>query len=353
MFYIRHAGPFVHVHKIRPMTNTKCANTQTLFHYYPTKEESSLVDKQPRTMKHSARTTLVLFSLIVTILVNEIWTNPRDSVVIKDDCAFSAQTESSSSKLPLSSSSQLPNRLTFNYHTNLLQNVSSLKGKNRILALNLNHTIHAFREAWNESDVMVAFLTDEDCHDTIEMVEPRLLSAFHNETNGSHKSDICRIMDLYLYGGYYLDNDLFVVNVPQFPNHVTFSSVLELKHLRFFQAFTASSPGHPIFKETIDLMVEYYVDGLNPRSLGQKNNNMGTWTLREGQKRAVAKHPKLAMDIWMLHEVNLEDFPNEWFSEHFRDKNWRMYNFCVADMMSDKLIFRSRVGKDLVTEMGW
>mgnify|MGYP000002883985 CR=1 FL=1 len=100
-------------------------------------------------------------------------------------------------------------------------------------------------------------------------------------------------------------------------------------------------------------MVDYYVNKLDPTRIGYLKINMGTWTLREGYKQAVTKNPELSHEIHFLQEINLQDFQKEWFPEHFRDQHWRMYNFAVVDLLLDKLIFRARLGIDLVKRMGW
>ena len=93
------------------------------------------------------------------------------------------------------------------------------------------------------------------------------------------KADICRVAELYLYGGYYFDIDIGVVKPldvdalpipteilePTWNLHsikknrleqaekddiATFVTVVN-KQGRFFQAFTASMPRHPVLKRSL------------------------------------------------------------------------------------------------------
>lgn len=298
-----------------------------------------------------AATVLLIFVLAVNLFNMEF--------LRQQSCRHDPQTMSQKKKT--TTAHVIPHRLTFNFHTNLWKTeLSELDRSNRMFARNVNHTVNMFREAWNatlqndgnvKAGMEVAYLVDADCERIINETEPRLFIAFQKE-RGSHKSDICRVIDLFQHGGYYLDNDLFVENVPNFPEHVSFSTVLENGQERFFQAFTAVSPQHPIMQEAIDLMVSHYVDGLDPRQIGYAKMNMGTWTVREAHKRAVAQDPKLSHQLHFLQEMNLEDH-NKWDLGVVPDKNWRHYNNVVVDLQSNVLCFWSRLGMDLKKRQGW
>lgn len=332
-----------------------------------------------------ARTTIILVILVLSAVSLDV------DFLRQESCRHTAQTLSKDQSvvdaqeleivkpaIPVVGmtllSPTIPHRLAFNFHTNLWEtNLSKIKGRSlRSLAFNVNHTVHMFLDAWNatlqpqnntnngnaddnnvnDANILeVVYLVDDDCERIINETEPRLYEAFQSE-KGSHKSDMCRVIDLYVNGGYYFDNDLFVENAPILGEHVTFSTVLEANHEKFFQAFTAATPQHPILKEALDLMVAFYVEGLQPKSLGYPNMNMGTWTMREAHKRAVAKDPSLSQQLHFLQEMNLEDHKS-WDLGVIPDKNWRHYNHVSVDLQSNLLCFWARLGVDLIKRQGW
>ena len=157
-------------------------------------------------------------------------------------------------------------------------------------------------EASGKNDEMVvSFLSDDDCVAIITEAEPRLVEKFRGEKRGEFKGDICRVAELYVYGGYYFDIDIGVyeplhlddLHVPRErvpditlrylkmattdelmklmkggrDDLVTFSTVVN-KQGRFFQAFTAAMPRHPVMERSLQYMVAYY-DGTLEQVLPQ------------------------------------------------------------------------------------
>ena len=105
----------------------------------------------------------------------------------------------------------------------------------------------------------VKYLTDGECLLLIELAKKELLLPFRVEYNNDFKYDICRISALFLYGGYYLDVELEVMEpvILKDPD-VSFITAVEASHKGFFEAFVACTPKHPILKLTLDKMAEYY-----------------------------------------------------------------------------------------------
>jgi hypothetical protein len=117
----------------------------------------------------------------------------------------------------------IPHRLSFNYKNNILQDK-----KPKGLYNNLINTISVYSKVWNNNET--------DSHNmTIDFripmprgrgpgQSPRLLEYFNKEKRGSWRSDICRVADLYLKGGYYMDNDMRAVEAIVFPDNIFFST---------------------------------------------------------------------------------------------------------------------------------
>jgi hypothetical protein len=177
--------------------------------------------------------------------------------------AAAARPFSISSPAPLASSQhRIPRRLIFTHRYNLFDCKSSrvhLTPTLHMLAANARQTVALYRQFWGEPAAEVTFLTDVDCLRVLNMTEPRLLKYFKKE-KGMYKADICRVAELYLNGGYYFDVDLLAVHPVSPADSISFATVRGTgwpKH-GFFQAFTASAPGHPILKKSLDTLLEVY-----------------------------------------------------------------------------------------------
>ncbi|KAL7534753.1 hypothetical protein ACHAXR_006059 [Thalassiosira sp. AJA248-18] len=212
---------------------------------------------------------------------------------------------------------KIPRRLIFTYKYNLIApsvDDPPFNFKDPLTA-NVLQTINKYQHHWGAIDseskqqpkekVVVSFLSDNDCLEVIKKAEPLLVQHFNSENRGEfkayfdlndvplrviHKADICRVAELYLYGGYYFDIDIGVfqpLNVddlylaqksfdplwhlnaikkrkfvsPSKDDIVTFATVFNNQG-RFFQAFTAAMPGHPVLKRSLEYMVGYYEENL-------------------------------------------------------------------------------------------
>ena len=149
---------------------------------------------------------------------------------------------------------------------------------------NVGNSIDKYAEGFlkrNITNIHATCMDDEYCEMLIDHVSPMLTKFFKLELNGSFKGDICRIAALYKFGGYYMDVDMEVIE-PYMPQNVYFTTSWDMQKRSFFQSFTASTPGHPIIKSALDLMLEYY-RGFHP----EWNNTiiMGPVTLEESYRR--------------------------------------------------------------------
>ena len=171
---------------------------------------------------------------------------------------------------------KIPHILYFTYKHNVLTTKEPIH-----IYDNVMHTIADYRRLWGEPEAPVVFLDDDMCREKISATEPRLLQWFNAEPLGMYKADICRVSALYLTGGLYFDVDLRVYEPVALSTNTTFSSSREAtiymncdgkcpEALKFklgahpygknnlFQAFLATSPGHPVLKLAFQKMLDYY-----------------------------------------------------------------------------------------------
>jgi hypothetical protein len=183
----------------------------------------------------------------------------------------------------------IPRVLTFTYFKNLLSPDTVLDDdEERVLAANVKHTIHKMTDAKNEGgytivtnstnfpwssssySLLVRFMTDEDCIQSLQRVFPSLVIYFEKESTGMFKADICRGSALYETGGWYFDIDVGVrVNVGSHHEEnglvaptTEFVTVLVHRHSHFpkhfFQAVIGIVPQSPILYNYLQRFYRHY-----------------------------------------------------------------------------------------------
>jgi hypothetical protein len=130
----------------------------------------------------------------------------------------------------------LPHNIIFNHKSDLSQ-------VHVLLHKNVQHTT-SFFPGWN-----IVFDTDTTCLDKMKKI-PFLKPSIHDwyqEENifGKFKSDLCRLVQLYLHGGIYFDNDFELMD-PSFIDNSTFLSVKSVDDQTIFQALIMSESHHPV-----------------------------------------------------------------------------------------------------------
>lgn len=146
----------------------------------------------------------------------------------------------------------VPHRIFFTYKINILETKEPIEYYE-----NVQNTIRAYRDLWNEAEAPVEFLDDATCRHYVELAYPDLLPHFDREEHGAYKGDICRIAALYLKGGYYFDVDIRVLEPVPIASNVTFSTAVSGSGL-FFQAWLAASPRHPVLSQAFEEMMAHY-----------------------------------------------------------------------------------------------
>ena len=158
------------------------------------------------------------------------------------------------------SSRAVPRRLLFNYRVNLLH---SPVHRSTCAAANLNRTL-AMHSEWER-----IFDTDTSCLVKLAAlgVAPRVLSWYRMNkqrlyargTYGVFMSDLCRLAQVFLHGGVYLDNDVYLYEkLDRWVLPYTFVSVGGLDPTTgLYQAMLAAGPGNVAVCAALRLAVDH------------------------------------------------------------------------------------------------
>ena len=147
---------------------------------------------------------------------------------------------------------------------------------------------------------MVDFLGKDECHQAVHEVEPRLMKHYQDETYGpQHRSDICRLVELYRNGGYYLDTDTMVVKPLILPPNITFAAVVGISKQHFAPGMIFATPRHPVVREAIELTLQHYNYGIHARPELDYSEDTGSKILYD------AYHKVKTMDDPTLDENSL------------------------------------------------
>ena len=176
----------------------------------------------------------------------------------------------------------IPHKIWFTHENNILETK-----KPQHYYDNIMRTINAYKTLWNSSTSIpteVHFLVNTNCTEYLGMIDPLLRKAFVDEERGDLKTDLCRTAALYLYGGYYFDVDMEVVQPLNLSDKVSFSTSMSGSYPIFFNSFIASTPRHPVLKAALASFYQYYVNRTGfCRQTGEGFENVvGCCTLWDG-----------------------------------------------------------------------
>lgn len=112
-------------------------------------------------------------------------------------------------------------------------------------------------------------LYDKDDRETFlkEHFDDKVFEAYSRIVPGAMKTDLWRYCLLYKYGGIFSDIDLdYISPLPEVINGFSFACSIDLDNdfnspHQALNGFLCSSPGHPILKHCIDLVVSNVIDG--------------------------------------------------------------------------------------------
>jgi hypothetical protein len=234
------------------------------------------------------------------------WAYFQKLIKVNEELAIAARPFSANRQLIVSSEPRIPHRLIFTHQYNLFDCESSrdhLTPALHMLAANARQTVALYREYWREPEAEVVFLSNKDCLQLLSKTEPLLIVFFLKE-EGMFKADICRVAELYQNGGYYFDVDLLAIHPVSPAVSVGFASVRGTgwPNGGFFQAFTASAPGHPIVKKSLDILLELYEGKRN-----RKNGWLGPITMQMAYEQYLSETSPdvVSWDLLLLDEVHI------------------------------------------------
>ena len=187
-------------------------------------------------------------------------------------------------------------------------------------------------------NIAVNFHGKEECHEAIMAVEPRLMKHYQNETYGPHRSDICRLVQLYLKGGYYIDNDTKVIKPFTLSPNITFATVMGYSKQHFAQGIIFTTRKHPVIQLAIQLTLQHYEEGIHARPELDYSQDTGTKILFDAyyQIQNTIDHDLDTKSI-LLEEVILKKHPQLYKTTTVALQNIKMksnINFCTAAFIS-------------------
>lgn len=223
---------------------------------------------------------------------------------------------------------------------------------------NVKHTVASYEAFWSDAQVM--FLNDTQCRALVETHQPALLKYF-DASIGPFKADICRAIALQLYGGYYFDVDMRLIEAITFNETVSFVTVEMTHNYGFFQSFVASEPHHPIWSPNVDKMLEYYTSQAPASQITRRGRKKRSDRILRGQSKGDLMGPRALKDAYqnltkeqkapivLLEECNmLRENTSDLYPFLIRENGGlrEECNFIVHDPINQKPYFWSRLCGD-------
>lgn len=265
----------------------------------------------------------------------------------------------------VAASCQIPDVALFNHRYNLLTDASV----EPLMARNVQRTLNISGHA------QVVFYDEGHCRTAMAQLEHTLrieglADAYNTTADGRIRSDMCRLGQLWLHGGYYYDNDLYVTreSPARFVHPdaclVTVRATDVVRNPPgFFQAFLAAAPHHPILATALrnharwpavlarnDAAEILRVTASHPRP------NLGTVFLRDAFVEALGNATVLRLEATGYSlEHALQLFWEQPYALAARTRDFNVSGLCpycqpydmcgyvVFDLLSGQHVFKSRV----------
>jgi len=162
-----------------------------------------------------------------------------------------------------------------------------------------------------------------------------------NQTPGMFKSDACRLAQLYIHGGVYLDNDLelrFSI-LDLISRGYDFITSVDLGGKDIFQAIIAASSRHALIQRSMEIIVDEIpkIDPIEPWKngwLGPKSTRMAMEDLLDYKVQMYTENQKNMSEkgVLLLKEQELE-------SSHGMMKNRSMDRVCNIAITNGTLVY--------------
>mmetsp|Transcript_69537 Transcript_69537/g.122979 ORF Transcript_69537/g.122979 Transcript_69537/m.122979 type:complete len:605 (-) Transcript_69537:41-1855(-) len=234
------------------------------------------------------------------------------------------------SKNEESLSRRIPMNLLFTYKTNLLSTKEADIESNTealILRKNVKHTLKTFLNQVEAKNVH--FWDDTDCKEGIMRLSSsvildasKLVEDFAQEKNGRVRADLCRLVMLHEYGGFYLDNDILpVVDLLKYilPN-TTFATVLAEDESSYTQSFIAAVPQHPVIANNLRAFQAWY--GKLKKLDGPKQVLLRQQTMAAGDiGSSLMKEAYEAWSGWAYEEPRVLHKDSSHISQFFQERH--------------------------------
>ena len=192
----------------------------------------------------------------------------------------------------------IPDNLILNHRCDLLRSNDSTYSCP--IEPQIRHNVQAILRSPHTRNLHPIAWNDERCQREIAKLHSVALSeALRRDNCGLYKSGACRLTQLYLHGGYYVDNDMIpLVSLRSLPLHKSTGFVAVRQSWRpsqFLDAFIAAAPGHPILMKALNMTASFYGLGTGVDTIGRRGkpfegdfDNAGPWPLPPSKP----KHPK-------------------------------------------------------------
>ena len=128
----------------------------------------------------------------------------------------------------------------------------------------------------------------------IEFVEYDIVYEWYSNTIGKYRSDMCRLIQLYIHGGVYVDNDIEVIKPFDTLFSYPFFSAHDIHKEYVFQSIIGSHKAHRLVKKAIIEMQHYikpcketlvtFTQGWSRRQLGREGIFFEGWSFSRGKR---------------------------------------------------------------------
>lgn len=238
----------------------------------------------------------------------------------------------------------VPRIALFNYKTNILR-APSLSPKESIMRRNIQRNIDLL------GFTSTIFFDDEDCYSLLEKIQDAshikwLQYSYEQHEDGRIRSDMCRLAMLHEFGGYYFDNDIYMLaNITDYifdtTQFITVQATTIFNNPKgFFQAFVASVPNHPILIHALRQHVEWFTVSRTKAETEKithnaEKPNLGTVFLRNAMIQYANEHMVLRLEkTGYSHQFRMQLFVEDTLF-NAQEQNYHTSNLCIPCVKSD------------------